>query len=208
MNRDLRHRSVIINLWADNDRINDYMSVSPRCAHFRQSKDHCLSCGGFVGWIGKESDPLLYFKHVELLANSFIHSDDVYIISDRVFPEDYELPSYGMNRGRFKDFRHKKVYTVYDTVLPHASSSGRKPKVRYVIHYTDSRDSFLNNPLIYHKSMDFIQLLAEDKDTLLVNPTKSDLKYYHSGFTFFLPNSSIMVLLKDSHVRDSIQLLR
>lgn len=204
--QDIRHKNVVINLWSDKHRSRDIVGgIQVMCGHMFVSSHRCDSCGAYIGFMGTEHDPLTYYKHIDLLSNSFTNSDNVYVVTDRPYPEDYQLPSFNMNLIDYKAFKYKRVYTLYSKV--NSGKRGTNTKARYVIHYTNDPAFLWKNKIVHTPTLDPL-LLIESSDTLLVNPTPKDFKYYHSQFTFFIPNSSIMVLVKDSHIRDSINLLK
>ncbi len=196
INQDIRHKNVIINLWSDSNRELDIIGGSDNCIHLlNKGKSNCNRCGAFMGILGKERDPLLYYKHLDLLSQSFTNSDNVFILTSRPFPEDYILPVFGMAKHNYKDFKYRKVYTLYNKVNP-SIHSPVKTKVSYVIHYTNEESYLWKNKFVHRAKDDILSFLI-NSDTLMVNPSKENLRYYHREFTFFIPNSGIMVLLED-----------
>lgn len=209
LHKNIEHKCVIINLWTDSNRMIDTLGATKDCCHLHVSNQRCGTCGSYVGYFGHEKDPLLFFKHVDLLAMSFsLRSEDVFIITHRMFPEDYQLHAFGIMSFGYKSFTNRKVYTVYDAVnVSTKAKTHPTPHPYYIIHYSKNPDSFWKNKFVYSKDLDLLAL-SNSTDTLLVNPTRADLRYYHSGFTFFVPNSSILVLLESAHKRDPVKLLK
>lgn len=194
--KDIQHKNVIINLWSDKNRSIDYIGGSARCLHKCGKDDNtCNRCGCFMGIIGKEKDPLQYYKHVDLLSQSFTNSENVFILTNRMFPEDYTLPVFGMATYKYQDFKYRKVYTLYNKVNPSHRSPVRT-RVQYVIHYTNDEQQIWKNSFVHRAKDDILSFLI-NSDSLMVNPSKENLRYYHREFTFFIPNSGIMVLLED-----------
>lgn len=191
----LSYPSVFIDLWRDGSRLLDIVGTES-CPHGRVKKDHCLTCGAFVGHFGHEKDPLDYLKNVHLLVNTFLESKDVYLISHRPYFPDYKVHPFARSTN-YKGFRYVRDHIVYDTVDP--SPNGAKGvDFVFVYHFSDDLDSIneVKSKFIYRKDLDVSAIFNRSMDTLWVNPRKSMLNKYTKRFTYLTPNSDILVLLK------------
>ncbi len=184
MGQNLECDNIVINLAYNTHRTVDIISSgSEVCAHLKTDKSICQTCGTFIGHLGYEPDPLMFYKHVNLLANS-VSAENVFIISPRPYPEDYQLPLYGMRVPAHVGYKHVRTYTIYNRV-----SADPKTRVSvtafYVIQFTRKRDNLWPSRCLISKRLKLTDFL-NGKPTLVINPTPTDLQTNNSDFTFYL----------------------
>ena len=187
--RIINHRNVIINLLPSKARLRDVMFTTDRlCPHLTIKEHQCQSCGAFVGFIGQEDSSLQFYKHLTLLANSFINSDNVYIITDRYMPDDYQLPTVGMTLMKHKGFKYQATYILYNKVA--RSKNAGFVKQTFITHFTSSKDFIWKSKVILAPKIDLLSLISHN-DCLFVNPSLDFLKFYSNDFKFIISDSSV-----------------
>nr|DAT66478.1 MAG TPA: hypothetical protein [Caudoviricetes sp.] len=188
--KSIKHKNVIINLTFNEGRLLDTIgNKDPLCPHLFKTNNICNKCAAYVGFIGKEPDPLTFYKHLNLLANSFIDSDNIYILAERYYPPDYTLPNKGMSLTKYKDFKHKFIYTLYDKVS--LSRFSRDVRHLYIIHFTNDITNKWNCSQILSKEFNLLELF-DHSDTLFVNPSAKSLKFYSNHFKYFISNTQVL----------------
>lgn len=205
INKDIEHDNVIISLIPSKTRERDIISSNARCPHLYVEDNKCKTCGAYTGMFGTEKDPLTYYKHLSLLANSFVHSRNVYIITDRYFPEEYEIPTFGMSMQKFKKFKNQFVYTLYNKVS--RSKDGGQVKTLYIVHFTVDVYNRWKSKIVLSPKVNFNALLDAD-DTLFVNPSIESLRFYSRKFTYYISDSQVLDFIKQNKMEDKIHIKR
>jgi hypothetical protein len=184
MGKHLECNNIVLNLAYNTNRTLDIIKAgSDVCAHIRTEKSICRTCGAFMGHLGYEPDPLLFYKHVNLLVNS-VTADNVYVISHRPYPEDYILQVFGMKVHGYRGYNHIRTYSIYNKVSPDPKSK-IPVSVFYITQFTKSVENLWASKCILSKKLKLTDFL-DGKPTLVINPTKQDLETNNEAFTFYL----------------------
>lgn len=179
---DITQSCVIVDLWRDDFRIPDIISKSRFCIHSLVKDDKCVRCGSFVGFFGFESDPILYFNHINLLANSLPLTKDLYIISKRYYPPDYKRPYFeGVVTGGL--MRYATTYIIRER----SSDTGR---TFFVAHFTSDKSRFRSKSFEMTRKWS-LDSLTLPEDVLLVNPRIPQVKVYPRGFILYISNTRV-----------------
>lgn len=182
--RDLECNNIVINLAHNTNRAVDIITKgSDVCAHLKVEKSICQTCGAFIGHLGHEPDPLLFYKHVNLLVNK-VRADNVYVISSRPYPEDYKLPLFGMSVPSYNNYTQVRTYTIYNKVSPNPKSKERVSAF-YITQFTKDSKNLWASRCILSKRLRLEDFL-DGKPTLVINPTEKDLQSNNEDFTFYL----------------------
>ena len=156
------YSTVILDTWYDENRIPDLVGGKADCPHLGVDKGLCVRCHGFVGYVGSEENPIHFYNHIYTLARTFYPASDLYVISERPVPEDFNLKCFGQTL--WFPHRRRTLYLASDKVYLH-------------LFLTRSR-GFEHGLHVFKKDFKswFLQDSKLSLDSLLfVNPKEKDL---------------------------------
>lgn len=174
--------SVYINLWADAFSLKSAFGSVYRtqCLHkvIHPDTKKCVSCQAYVGHISEELEDLDYYNNIYYIK-SRLKADDIFIRTDRFYPDNYTPTLYGnaLSSAIKSRAMYSKTYIISERKarpFSHRKLKNRKKNETYfLIHFTTKkRNLFKDNHFVASsiKPQSILKQVDKNKRSLVINP--------------------------------------